>query len=107
MGLPIITLKGTHFASRMSASILTAIGLPELVTHDLEEYKKLAVQLVNSGALKAIRNKLERNRKTSTLFDTPRFVRNLESAFKEVWNIHKNGQNPRAIDVKEISLETK
>ena len=107
MGLPIITLKGTHFASRMSASILTAIGLPELITHDLEEYKKLAVHLANSGELNAIRNKLEKNKKTSPLFDTPRFVRNLENAFKEVWEIYKNRQKPRQIEVKEILMETK
>jgi protein O-GlcNAc transferase len=104
MGLPIITLKGTHFASRMSASILTAIGLPELITHDFEEYEKLAVHLANSGALNAIRNKLEKNRKTSPLFDTPRFVRNLESAFRTARDIFLTGQRARQIDVAESSL---
>ena len=101
MGLPIITLKGNHFASRISASILTAMGLPELITLDMKRYQDLAVHLGTSSELEVIRSKLEKNRHSSPLFDTRRFVRNLESAFKEVWEIYKNGQNPRHIEVKE------
>ena len=101
MGLPIITLKGNHFASRMSASILTAMGLPELITHDLKQYKDLAVHLATSEQLEIIRSKVKKNRHSSPLFDTRRFVRNLENAYKQIWDIYIQGREPRQIDVKE------
>ncbi len=99
-GVPVITLQGSHFASRMSASILTAIGLTELITYSLEEYETLAVRLTcNPEELQAIRQKLDKNRLVAPLFDTPRFVRNLETAYKEMWKIFLAGERPRQIDV--------
>jgi protein O-GlcNAc transferase len=101
-GVPVITLQGTHFASRMSSSILTAIGLPEMITHTLEEYESLAVWLLrNPYELQAIRQKLARNRLTEPLFDTPRFAKNLEKAYREMWQIFLAGEQPRRIDVVE------
>lgn len=101
-GVPLITLQGNHFASRVSASILTAIGLPELITYSLEEYEALAVRLVCSpNELRAIRQRLAKNRLTEPLFDTPRFARNLENAYKEMWKIYLAGEKPRKIEVVE------
>jgi len=102
-GLPVITLQGSHFASRVSASLLTAIGLPELITHNLDEYEKLAIRLASHPEqLQAIRQKLAQNRLTEPLFDTSRFVRDLESAYKEMWMMFLSGEKPRQIEVKEI-----
>jgi protein O-GlcNAc transferase len=99
-GVPVITLQGSHFASRVSSSVLSAIGLPELITFSLEEYETRAVQLAhNPDALQEIRRRLAENRLTAPLFDTPRFVRNLESAYQEMWNIFLSGQSPRQIEV--------
>jgi protein O-GlcNAc transferase len=101
-GVPVITLEGRHFASRVSSSALHAIGLPELITHSMEEYKALAVRLaMNTVALEQIRDKLAKNRLMSPLFDTPRFVNNLESAYAEMWEIYRNQEPPRRIFVKE------
>ena len=101
-GVPVITLQGGHFSSRMSSSILTAIGFSELVTHNLDEYEALAVRLArNPGELQAIQQKLAKNRLTEPLFDTPRFARNLEKAYKEMWEIFVNRQQPRQIEVVE------
>jgi protein O-GlcNAc transferase len=101
-GVPVITLMGAHFASRVSSSILTAIGLPEFITHGLEEYEALAVHLAqNPDELKAIRQRLETSRLKEPLFDTPRFVGNLEKAYKEMWNIFVARERPRAIEVTE------
>ena len=101
-GVPVITLQGVHFASRMSSSILTAIGLPGLITHSLEEYEALAVRLArNRGELQTIRDRLAKKRLTEPLFDTPRFTRNLEKAYKEMWGIFVTGQRPRQIEVME------
>jgi len=99
-GVPVITLMGTHFASRVSASILTAIGLPEFITHSLDDYETLAVRLArNPEQLAAIRQKLANNRLTEPLFDTPRFAKNLEKAYNKIWKIFLAGQRPRQIDV--------
>ncbi len=86
-GVPVITLQGTHFASRVASSVLTAVGLPELITHSLEEYETLALRLAtHPDQLDAIRQKLGKNRLTKPLFDTPRFVRNLEKAYLAIDN---------------------
>ena len=81
-GVPVITLEGNHFASRVSASLLTAIGLPELITHSAKEYENLAVKLAtNPKQLDAIRYSLLSNRLTHPLFNTELFVKNLEDAY--------------------------
>jgi protein O-GlcNAc transferase len=101
-GVPVITLQGSHFASRVSSSILSAIGFTELITHSLEEYESLAVKLArNPVELQEIRQRIEKSRLVAPLFDTPRFVRNLERAYKEMWKIFLAGEAPRQIDVKE------
>ena len=101
-GVPVITLKGSNFASRMSASILTAIGLSALIAHSLEEYEDLAVRLaLNPGELQTIRQRLLKNRLTEPLFDTPRFVRNIERAYKQMREIFVSGERPRQIEVVE------
>lgn len=100
VGVPVVTLRGRHFASRVSSSLLAAIGLTELVTQSLGEYEALALQLARDArALDAIRRKLAKNRRTKPLFDTPRFVTNLENAYKQMFGIFMEGQAPRIIEV--------
>jgi protein O-GlcNAc transferase len=85
-GIPVITLEGGHFASRVGSSILQALQLPELITRSLEEYKSLAVHLAtNPETLTAIRNKIERNRRSTPLFDTKRRTQELEAAYIQMW----------------------
>ncbi|MBS1258674.1 MAG: hypothetical protein MAG551_01736 [Candidatus Scalindua arabica] len=101
-GAPVITIQGGSFASRMSSSILTAIGLPELITQTIEEYEQIAVDLGrNPERLQEIRHKIAKNRLAEPLFDTPRFARNLEKAYKEMWKIFIAGEIPRRIEVVE------
>jgi protein O-GlcNAc transferase len=107
-GVPVITLQGRHFASRMSSSILNAAGLLNLVTHSLEDYEALAIRLADpSSELLATRQKLVRNRLSIPLFDTARFVRNLEYAFVKMREIYDSGQSPRLIRVGEVREDTK
>jgi protein O-GlcNAc transferase len=102
-GVPVIALQGSHFASRVSSSLLHAVGLSELVTHSLEEYEKLAVKLASrSSELKVVRHKLNINRRKKPLFDTDRFVRNLEHAYSEMWRIILEGRAPMQIKVSEV-----
>jgi len=99
-GVPVLTLQGKHFASRVSASLLTALGLPELITFSLSDYEALAVRLASHcDKLKTIKEKLVRNRLTDPLFDTARFTRHLEIAYKQMWQIYLNGEEPRQIEV--------
>jgi len=82
-GLPIVTRTGTTFAGRMSASLLQAIGLPDLVAHTAEEYEELAFRLATERELlDSIKQRLVRNRATSSLFDTAAFAKNLEAAYR-------------------------
>ncbi len=85
MGLPLVTCSGRTFASRMAGSLLQAIGMPELITTSLHEYEDLAVRLATSSThLVELRQKLKANRLSHPLFDTPRFVTNLENAFERI-----------------------
>ena len=99
-GVPVIALEGTHFASRVSSSVLKAVGLAELVTKSLDEYEALALGLARDPKrLLAIREKVARNRREAPLFDTPRFVKNLERIYHEMWKIFVAREEPRQIEV--------
>ena len=85
-GLPVLTCMGQSFASRYAASLLYAIGLPELVTQTQVEYEALAVELAtNPLKLKAIKDKIEINRLTTPLFDTALFAKHIEVAFTKMY----------------------
>lgn len=81
-GLPLITLPGRSFAARVAASLLHAIGLPELIAETAADYEALALTLATDPArLADIRQRLAANRLTSPLFDTDRFTRDIEAIY--------------------------
>jgi len=85
MGLPVLTCAGRTFASRMAGSLLTAAGLDELITYNLRDYEEKAVALANAPEhCLHIRAALAEVKKGGALFDTPRFVRNLERLFEQL-----------------------
>jgi protein O-GlcNAc transferase len=85
-GLPVLTCMGESFASRVAASLLNAIELPELITTTQEQYEATAIELAtNPEKLKAIKDKLEKNRLTTALFDTPRFTKHIEAAYTQMY----------------------
>jgi protein O-GlcNAc transferase len=91
-GVPLITVQGSHFASRVASSILSAIGLDELVSRTLSDYEAMAIQIARDGrSIKALKVKLEMNRSSRPLFDLKRFVRNLECAYEQVWGYYLSG----------------
>jgi len=93
-GLPVLTQIGNAFAGRVAASLLNAIGLPELITHSREEYEALAIEALNGEKLKAIKERLSRNRLTSPLFDTPLYTMHLEAAYEAMYQRYKAGLPP-------------
>jgi predicted O-linked N-acetylglucosamine transferase (SPINDLY family) len=99
-GLPILTCVGTTFAGRVAASLLHAVGLPELVTATLAEYENRAFELATDRAqLAALRQRLAGNRRTRPLFDTQRFCRHLETAYRMMWDRYQQGLAPQSLTV--------
>lgn len=84
-GLPVVTRIGETFASRVAASLLQAVGLPELVTDSSQAYEALILKLARDpDSLAALRRKLADNRSTAPLFDIARFTRDLEQAYEAI-----------------------
>jgi len=85
-GVPVVTCLGKAFAGRVGASMLTTIGMPELIANSLEEYEALALRLATDSGLRgATKTKLRRNAGAHDLFDTVKFTRSLENAYERMW----------------------
>jgi predicted O-linked N-acetylglucosamine transferase (SPINDLY family) len=99
-GLPFLTCKGETFAGRVGASLLHAIGLPELITNSLADYESLALNLATDQLrLSKLREKLFDNREKYPLFDTDLFRRHIESAYTTMWDRYKSGEAPITFSV--------
>ncbi len=107
-GLPVLTCAGTTFAGRVAASLLSAAGLPELITRDLDHYAALALELArNPARLRDIRARLAHNRDTCPLFATDRFRRHLESAYTILWERGRRQEPPAAFSVLPVDHATR
>jgi predicted O-linked N-acetylglucosamine transferase (SPINDLY family) len=99
-GVPLVTRPGKTCASRVAASVLKAVGLPELITESAEAYEALALELAtNAPKLSALRQRLAENRLTCPLFDTALFTRHIEAAYEAMWHRHQAGLPPDHIVV--------
>jgi predicted O-linked N-acetylglucosamine transferase (SPINDLY family) len=100
-GLPLVTCTGESWASRVGASLLRAVGLPDLITGDLAAYADLAVSLAGDPArLASLRAHLLEARQTATLFDAVGFARALETAYRTMAAAARAGVAPEAFDVR-------
>jgi predicted O-linked N-acetylglucosamine transferase (SPINDLY family) len=100
-GVPVLTRRGSAFAGRVAASLLSAIGLCELIMETPEDYRALALCLAReAGRLRALKDKLAAGRQTAPLFDAAAFTRNIESAFTRMMEIHRRGEAPRGFNLK-------
>jgi protein O-GlcNAc transferase len=94
-GLPIITILGNAFPGRVAASLLNAIGMPELITNNQGEYEALAIHLAgNRNQLSELKNKLASNRNKSPLFNTPLFTKHLEAAYLAAYKRYQSDLKP-------------
>lgn len=99
-GLPVLTYAGKSFASRVASSLLTAIGLPELITHSTDDYESLAIELAqHPQKLQSLKQQLEANRLTFPLFDTELFARNMEKAYLEMFRRYHAGDPADHMDM--------
>jgi predicted O-linked N-acetylglucosamine transferase (SPINDLY family) len=95
MGTPILTCSGRTYISRMAGSLLTSVGLPDLITESLEAYERLAVQLGrNPARVASYKRYLAEHGRQSTLFDIPGLVRDLEAEFERLALEHRSRQGP-------------
>lgn len=94
-GLPVLTRKGTSFAGRIAASVVAAVDLPELITTSMHAYEETAVALARDPQrLGVLRQRLDRTRRSSALFDAAPFVRHLEAAFQHMHDRYRAGLAP-------------
>jgi len=102
-GLPVITQIGNSFAGRVAASLLSAVGLPELIARTCDDYEALAIELaLDRQKLQGIRERLQENRLTTSLFDAARYTKHLEAAFEAMHQRHQAGLPPDHIDVEAL-----
>lgn len=103
-GVPVLTCAGEAFASRMAGSLLQAVGLPELITHNLQEYEALAYKLASTRSmLTGIRARLAQGRATGPLFDTDRFRHHIEAAYVNMWERYQRGDKPESFAIEPVA----
>jgi predicted O-linked N-acetylglucosamine transferase (SPINDLY family) len=99
-GTPHLAARGNSFAARVSSSLLTAIGLPELIAETAEDYQALVLRLSRDRSLISMaRAKLAVNRLSAPLFDSRRFTRHLEAGYEAAWRRRLDGLPADHIDV--------
>ncbi len=99
-GVPVLTRLGSTFAGRVAASLVRAVGLPEMVVASLADYEALALKLAREPELiGAMKTKLARNRESYPLFDTARFTRNIEAAYTAMWQRAQRAEPPESFAV--------
>ena len=98
MGLPLLTLKGNSFQSRVSSSLLNSLGIDELITNDIESYEKLAINLAsNPNKLIEIKQKIFFSVKNSKAFKIDIFTKSLEKAYQYIYDRYHRGLLPENI----------
>jgi len=103
-GVPIITIRGKTFASRVATSLLEACDLGHLAVETAPEYEQLALELALAPhRVAALKERLLRARTSAPLFDTPRFCRHLEAAYLEIWRRHLGGEQPSPLWVQRLA----
>ena len=98
--MPVLTLKGNSFASRVASSLLKTIKLEELISKNLGEYEIIANKFVtDSDYLRKIKNKLDENLSKTPLYDSQLFTKNLELAYKKIFENYKNNQQLKNFEI--------
>jgi predicted O-linked N-acetylglucosamine transferase (SPINDLY family) len=99
-GVPVLSVRGGHFASRVTASLLSALEMKDCILPDLDTYTATAIALAQDPVrLATLRARLAQNRITQPLFQTHRFVRDLERAYRAMWQRHATGLAPVTLTI--------
>lgn len=101
-GLPVLTLRGQTFASRVASSLLRTIGLEDLVTDSVQAYEAAALALsADPQRLRGLRERLGRNRSASPLFKPKAYARHMEAALAAMWERHRSNLPPEHITIRD------
>ena len=96
MGVPVLTLKGKSFASRVATSLLASMNLPELITENLIDYEKMALSISNNpDTLDKLKNKILENKINSNVFKPSVYTSNIEKGYKKVYQNYIEGLKPQ------------
>ena len=99
-GVPIITLRGNSIPNRVASSMLINLNLPELITSSEKEYEELAIKLATDQKyLKDIKTKLISNVNSSSIFDSEKYIKDLESAYIQAYDNQQNNLNTKNIEI--------
>ena len=91
VGLPVLTLAGKSMASRVAGSLLTNINMKELITYNYDDYKNMALKLSNDkNYYNDIKSRLQKERLTSSLFNTKQYTKDLESIYSKLYKDFKS-----------------
>ena len=103
-GLPLLTCRGTTFPGRVAASLLTAVGMPELITETMIEYESRAIALARAPeTMRGLKKKLSSNRLTYPLFATDLFRKDIEKIYAAMWHAWQRGETPKGFSVESAS----
>lgn len=105
VGLPLLTCQGRAFASRVAASLLQTLGLPELITDNYQDYQTKAIELaIQPEQLQGLKHRLAKNRLRSPLFNTRLFAHHIEAAYEAIYDRHQRGLAPEMIEIAPLDL---
>lgn len=100
MNVPVITLKGKSFASRVAASLLKTLNLEELITNSIDDYKNLILKIYkDKNYLRELKLKIKENKKNSNLYKTDIFTKNIEKGYLEIYQNYIKGEKPKNINL--------
>ena len=100
VGLPVLTLKGNSFASRVAASLLSTIKLDDLISKNLDEYEAIANKIISDpNYFKKIKNKLNENILKTPLYNSKLFTKNLELGYEKIFENYKNNQSIKNFEI--------
>ena len=100
MDVPVVTLKGNSFPSRVAASLLKTLSMEELITNSLEEYKKLILEIYgNKNYYSSLKDKIQKKKKETNLYKTSVFTKNIEQAYFKIYENYQNGKSPQDLEL--------
>ena len=89
-GLPILTMSGESFMSRTSGSLMNSLNMKELIVNSFDEYINLANNIYKNNKIDEIKRELKRKIAVSNLFNSKVYTKNIEDAFFQIFDLHKN-----------------
>ena len=100
MNVPVVTLKGNSFPSRVAASLLKSLNMEELITNNLDEYKKLILEIYNNKNYHFnLKDKIVKRKRENNLYKSSVYTKNIEQAYFKIYQNYLNGMSPQDLEL--------